>query len=203
MQSIILESKDIDSCKNDTNESMDIYRARREFFKKSIVTAGALTVGSSELFASRRGKKVLNLYSTHLGQTFRAEYFDGERYNITGLFQIDRAMMDFRAWQIARIDLKLIALLQNIQDYVGQHHKISILSGYRSPKTNLYLRRHSRGVAKHSYHMKAEAADIHIEGIRLYKLKDIARGLRMGGVGYYPRSNFIHVDVGPIRHWRG
>ncbi len=176
---------------------------RRDFLKKSILTVGALsTVGSSELFASRRGKKVLHLYNAHLGQYFRAEYFNGERYNITGLFKIDRAMMDFRAWQIARIDLKLIALLQNIQDYVGHHHKITILSGYRSPKTNLYLRRHSRGVAKHSYHMQAQAADIHIDGIRLHKLKDIAMGLRMGGVGYYPRSNFVHVDVGPVRHWR-
>ena len=191
MQNIITESSDIDSD-----------NSRRDFLRKSILAGGAVALGSSELFASKRGKKVLNLYSTHLGQHFRAEYFDGERYNITGLFQIDRAMMDFRAWQIARIDLKLVALLQNIQDYVGQKHKISILSGYRSPKTNNYLRRHSKGVAKHSYHMKAEAADIHIEGLRLHKLKDIARGLKMGGVGYYPRSNFVHVDVGPVRHWR-
>ena len=190
--------------KDNDNEPLynNIKNERREFLKKSILGSGIITLGSNELFASTKRKKVLHLYSTHLGQYFRAEYFDGERYNITGLFQIDRAMMDFRAWQIARIDLKLVALLQEIQDFVGEHRKISILSGYRSPKTNNYLRRHSKGVAKHSYHVKAQAADIHIEGLKLYKLRDIAMGIRMGGVGYYPRSNFVHVDVGPVRHWR-
>ena len=150
-------------------------------------------------------KKTLILHSTHLNRTFKANYFDGHRYNITGLFQIDKAMMDYRAWQIARIDLKLVELLHEINHYVRRKHgveRIDVLSGYRSPATNRYLRRHTAGVAKHSYHMKAQAVDIHIPGIRLRTLRHIARGIGMGGVGYYPRSNFVHVDVGPVRTWR-
>jgi len=196
LKKIILDSSEVD------DESIEY--SRRDFVKNAAIITSSLAVGSSELFASRRTKRreSLTLHSTHLNKTFHAEFFDGHRYNITGLFQIDKAMMDYRAWQIARIDLKLVSLLYQINRHVGLHHKINIVSGYRSPRTNMYLRRHSRGVAKHSYHMKAQAADIQIPGIRLHKLREIARGLGLGGVGYYPRSNFVHVDVGPVRHWR-
>lgn len=201
MKKIIVDS-------NEADES-SLNDKRRDFLKKSILVGAGLSLASSEAFASSwysRKRKSLILHSTHLNKTFKADYFDGHRYNITGLFQIDKAMMDYRAWQIARIDLKLVELLWEINSYVKKRYgveRIDILSGYRSPKTNAYLRRHSRGVAKHSYHMKAQAADIHIPGIRLRTLKHIARGIGMGGVGYYPNSNFVHVDVGPVRHWRG
>ena len=188
----------------DTNDLEDDYsnNSRRDFLKKSLLLGGGLALGSDELFARRSHKRALHLHSPHTGQSIYTTYFDGYRYNITSLFKIDRLMMDFRAWQIARMDLKLLNLLYNIQSYVGHHHKIDIISGYRSPSTNRYLRRHSRGVAKHSYHMKAMAADIHISGVRLHKLRDIAKGMGLGGVGYYPRSNFVHIDVGPVRYWR-
>lgn len=197
MKKIIVDSSESDE--------FSLSLERRDFLKKSILGTASLTLASNELFASSGKRKSLILHSTHLNKTFKADYFDGQRYNITGLFQIDKAMMDFRAWQIARIDLKLVELLWEINHYVKRRYgveKIDVLSGYRSPATNRYLRRHSRGVAKRSYHMKAQATDIHIPGIRLRTLRDIAMGIGMGGVGYYPRSNFVHIDVGPKRHWR-
>ena len=197
MSSIIVDSKDI--CDERVNDS------RRDFLKTGAIIAGGLAMGSEELFARthrRKRRESLTLHNIHLNKTFHAEFFDGERYNITGLFQIDKALMDYRAWQIARIDLRLVNLLYEINRFVGTKHKINVISGYRSPQTNLYLRRHSRGVAKKSYHMKAQAADIQIPGIRLSKLREIARSIGMGGVGYYPRSNFVHIDVGPVRSWR-
>ena len=197
MGKIIVDSKEIKNSNKD--------KGRRNFLKSSALVTSSLLVGGESLFAStyKRGKKeILKLHNIHLNKTFYAEFFDGYRYNITGLFQIDKALMDYRAWQIARIDLKLINLLYEINRFVGLNHKINIISGYRSPATNRYLRRHSKGVAKHSYHMKAMAADIHIPGIRLSKLRSIAMSIGAGGVGYYPRSNFIHVDVGPVRSWR-
>jgi len=200
VEKIIVDPKDLNSENSDTEDS-----TRRDFLKSSALVTGGLILGGESLFARtyKRGRKeVLTLHNIHLNKTFHAEFFDGYRYNITGLFQIDKALMDYRAWQIARIDLKLVKLLYEINRFVGLDHKINVISGYRSPATNRYLRRHSRGVAKHSYHMKAQAADIHIPGIRLSKLRAIARGIGMGGVGYYPRSNFIHVDVGPVRSWR-
>jgi len=180
---------------------------RRDFLRNSILATAGLSLGSTEVFAStKRGhKKSLILRSTHLNKTFKADYFDGHRYNITGLFQIDKAMMDYRAWQIARIDLKLVELMHEIHDFTKRRYgatRIDVLSGYRSPMTNRFLRRHSRGVAKHSYHMKAQAVDIHVPGVRLHKLRSLARSIGMGGVGYYPRSGFVHVDVGPVRSWR-
>jgi len=196
LDKIIVDSKDV------YDEQLD--DSRRSFLKNSALVAGGLTLGSESLFGRthKRRKAVLTLHNIHLNRTFHAEFFDGQHYNITGLFQVDKALMDYRAWQIARIDLKLVNLLYEINRFVGLDHKINIISGYRSPRTNLYLRRHSRGVAKKSYHMKAQAADIHIPGIRLSKLRSIARSIGAGGVGYYPRSNFIHVDVGPVRSWR-
>ncbi len=200
MKRIIIDSKEA------SLEEMSA--SRRDFLKKSVLATAGLSLASTDVFASNQGsgkKKTLILHSTHFNKTFRADYFDGHRYNITGLFQIDKALMDYRAWQIARIDLKLVELLHEINHYVRRRHgidKIDVLSGYRSPATNAYLRRHSYGVAKHSYHIKAQAVDIHIPGIRLNTLRHIARGIGMGGVGYYPSSNFVHVDVGPVRHWR-
>jgi len=197
LKKIMIESKDV--CGGELDNS------RRFFLKTGVFVTGGVVVGGDELFArtyQRKEKKALKLHNIHLNRTFYAEFFDGQRYNITGLFQIDKALMDYRAWQIARIDLRLINLLYRINKFVGLEHKINIISGYRSPSTNRYLRKHSRGVAKHSYHMKAQAADIQIPGIRLYKLREIARSIGAGGVGYYPRSNFVHVDVGPVRSWR-
>ena len=195
---IIVNSKDV----SDEPLEDDL---RRDFLKKGTLVASGLAFGSSELFGrtyKRKRKEVLTLHNVHMNKTFHAEFFDGQRYNITGLFQVDKALMDYRAWQIARIDLKLVELLYEINRFVGLHHKINVISGYRSPTTNRYLRRHSRGVAKKSYHMKAQAADIQIPGIRLSKLRSIAKSIGVGGVGYYPRSNFVHVDVGPVRSWR-
>jgi uncharacterized protein YcbK (DUF882 family) len=196
LKKIIVDSKDIDDEYDDS---------RRNFLKTGAIITSGIALSSSELFGRthrRKKREALTLHNIHLNRTFHAEFFDGYRYNITGLFQIDKALMDYRAWQIARIDLKLVNLLYEINRFVGLHHKINIISGYRSPQTNSYLRKHSRGVAKRSYHMKAQAADIQIPGIRLSKLRSIARSIGMGGVGYYPRSNFIHVDVGPVRSWR-
>jgi len=197
LKKIIVDSKDV------YDEQVD--GSRRNFIKNGALVAGGLAISGEELFARtqrRKRQEALLLHNVHLNKTFYANFFDGERYNITGLFQIDKALMDYRAWQIARIDLKLVNLLYEINRFVGTQHKINIISGYRSPATNRYLRRHSRGVAKHSYHMKAQAADIQIPGIRLSKLREIARSIGAGGVGYYPRSNFVHVDVGPVRSWR-
>jgi uncharacterized protein YcbK (DUF882 family) len=178
--------------------------SRRNFLKTAGVATAGLAISDLEILADNRyEKRVLNLHNIHFNKTYHANFANGNRYDISGLFAIDQALMDHRAWQIARIDLKLVNLLYQINRYVGLDHKINIISGYRSPKTNHNLRRYNKGVAKKSHHMKAEAADIQISGVRLSRLRGIAKGLAQGGVGYYPRSNFLHIDVGPVRNWRG
>jgi len=196
LQKIIIDSNDIYEGKEEEN-------SRRSFLQTAGLVTGGLALGELDMFASSRNKnKILTLHNIHFNKTYHANFSNGKNYNISGLFQIDKALMDHRAWQIARIDLKLINLLYKINCHVGSHHKINVISGYRSPLTNRKLRRRSHGVAKKSYHMKAQAVDIQIPGVRLSKLRSLARSLREGGVGYYPRNNFVHVDVGPVRSWR-
>jgi len=179
-----------------------ITESRRKFITSSAIIISSLAV-PSEVFAKTGKPQPLNLFNTHIQKSFHPHiYTSSGKYSIMGLFEFDKAMMDYRAYKIKRIDLKLVNLLYKIQKHIGFNRRINILSGYRSPSTNNYLRRHSYGVAKHSYHVKAEAVDIHIDGMRLSRARDMIRGINhSGGVGYYPNSGFIHTDVGPKRSW--
>ena len=176
--------------------------SRRKFIKTSALILSTMAV-PSEMLAKTKKIQPLNLYNTHIQKSFHPKiYTESGNYDIMGLFEFDKAMMDYRAYKIKRIDLKLVNLMYKIQKYIGFNRRINILSGYRTPATNAYLRKYTYGVAKHSYHIKAEAVDIHIDGMRLSRQKDIIRGINhSGGVGYYPNSGFIHTDVGPKRSW--
>jgi len=181
-------------------------QGRREFIKGiGAVTISSMILSNEALAKDIKNKKFhrLNLFNTHIQKSFHPKIFtDSGRYDILGLFELDKSMMDYHAYKIARVDLKLVNLLYEINSYIGFDRKINILSGYRSPQTNNWLRHHTHGVAKHSYHTKAMAVDIHIDGMRLSRAKDIIRGINHhGGVGYYPNSGFIHTDVGPKRSW--
>ncbi len=176
--------------------------SRRSFLKKSaIVTAGSI-ITQEELFASTNEKKVLKLYNVHLHKTFYAPFFEKNYYKLSGLFEVNKAFVDYHAKEMTRIDVKLINLLYEIKQHIGHDVQFNILSGYRTRKTNEMLRRRSEGVAKNSYHIKGMAVDINVPNVSLRKLRDIALGMQRGGVGYYPRHNFVHVDVGPVRSWR-
>ncbi len=180
--------------------------ARRSILKGLGAVAMSSIILSSDVQAkSTKSKKFhrLNLFSTHIQKSFHPKIFTNSgNYDVMGLFEVDKAMMDYHAYQITRIDLRLVNLLYHINSYIGFNRKINILSGYRSAQTNAYLRKHTYGVAKHSYHIKAMAVDVHIDGMRLSRAKDIIRGINhTGGVGYYPNSGFIHTDVGPKRNW--
>ena len=99
------------------------------------------------------------------------------------------------------IDPRLFDHLYRLQGLLGTNRPVQLISGYRSLATNDDLRHHSRGVAKHSYHTKGQAMDFHIEGVSLSNVRKAALSMRAGGVGYYPRSNFVHIDTGPVRNW--
>jgi uncharacterized protein YcbK (DUF882 family) len=176
--------------------------SRRGFLKKSALLASGAIITQQELFADGTDVKTLKLFNIHDKKNYEAEFYEKDCYKLRGLFEVNKAFMDYRAKEITRIDVALINLLYEINLHVGLDKEFTIISGYRSKKTNEYLRHRMRGVAKDSFHVQGKAADIYIPGVKLRKLKDIAVGLGMGGVGYYPRSNFVHVDVGPVRTWR-
>jgi uncharacterized protein YcbK (DUF882 family) len=117
--------------------------------------------------------------------------------------EIDFVLRDFRSGDVKPIDPQLLDLLYLVTRRLETSSPIHLISGYRSPATNAALHEHSSGVAVHSLHTKGMAADIRIPGRDLRQLRKIAMAAGAGGVGYYPRSDFVHLDVGHIRHWSG
>ena len=176
--------------------------SRRSFLKRSAIITGAAMMTQSEILAATGEKKILKLHNVHLNKTFYAPFFEKNYYKLSGLFEVNKAFIDYRAKEMTRIDVKLVNLLYEIKQHLGYDKQFNIVSGYRSPRTNAALSKRREGVAKNSYHIKGQAVDIYVPNVSLKKLKDVAIGLKQGGVGYYPRSNFLHVDVGPVRTWR-
>ena len=175
---------------------------RRDFLKKSIILGAGLTISPYELFAYRLPvDRSIKLYNTHTGEHLTATYWAKDHFVKSELKKINHLLRDYRTGDVQEMDVKLLDLLYSIQLIRDTKRPIQVYSGYRSPKTNESLRRHSEGVAKNSYHLKAQAIDINLPGTELKNLKKLATFLRRGGVGYYPKSGFMHIDTGPIRYW--
>jgi uncharacterized protein YcbK (DUF882 family) len=128
-------------------------------------------------------------------------YWAEGNYITPALKDIDHVLRDFRTGDVARIDPRLLDLLHLLRSRLESTEPFHVISGYRSPKTNGTLAQQSSGVAKKSLHMKGMAADVRLPGRVLSDLKGVAVSLKLGGVGYYPKSDFIHVDVGRVRYW--
>jgi uncharacterized protein YcbK (DUF882 family) len=139
----------------------------------------------------------------HTGEKLKLDYWHNGQYLPDALAAVDRVLRDFRTGQVHPISPGLLDLLATLRARLDTTRPISVISGYRSPATNALLRgehEHS-GVATKSLHMQGMAIDIRIAGLDLGSLRDAALGMRAGGVGYYPSSDFVHVDVGRVRRW--
>ena len=146
--------------------------------------------------------RCLSLYNTHTGETLRkVAYWEQGVYLKDALSVINVLLRDHRADSVKPIDPGAIDLLFALQDKFDCQCPIEIISVYRSPETNAKMSRKSRGNAKRSYHMQGKANVLRIHEVPLRKLRQAAFALVRGGVGYYPRSNFVHVDTGPVRRW--
>ncbi len=150
-----------------------------------------------DLAADRR----LSLYSLNFKQGLEVEYCASGVYVPEALSAIDRLLRDPLSGSVAAIDPKLLDLLYELHAKLGATGPFTVVCGYRSPKTNAALRANNPAVAERSLHMEGKAVDIRLPGVPLDKLYKAALELKAGGVGYYPRSGFIHVDVGPVRTW--
>jgi uncharacterized protein YcbK (DUF882 family) len=145
----------------------------------------------------------LRLYHLHTGEHIDVVYRVGDHYLPNAVAQLDHFLRDHRTGDVKDYNLKEFDLLHDLMVRLGDPDgTIDIVCGYRTPWSNNYLRGHGRGVALHSQHMQAKAIDIRIPGVPTAKVRDAALALHSGGVGYYPQSNFVHVDVGPVRHWQ-
>ncbi|WAS99690.1 YcbK family protein [Rouxiella chamberiensis] len=145
--------------------------------------------------------RVLVINNLHTGETLKTEFFDGKKYNRDELARLNHLFRDYRAEQVKNIDPQLFDHLYRLQIMLGTSKPVQLISGYRTLATNNSLRKHGSGVAKHSYHTLGQAMDFHIQGVDLANIRKAALKMRMGGVGYYPRSDFVHIDTGPARSW--
>ena len=148
------------------------------------------------------GGSRLRLYHTHTGERIDVIYRLGNEYLPQALSQLDRFLRDHRTGEVHHFDPRLFDVLADLTRAAGHPSaEIHVICGYRAPGSNEYLRTHTSGVAKQSLHMQAEAIDIRLPGIKTSVVRKTALALGRGGVGYYPNSDFIHVDVGRVRRW--
>ena len=144
----------------------------------------------------------LRLHHTHTGESIDIVYKRGETYLPEAVAQIEQCLRDHRTGDVHRFDARLFDLLADLTASVGRPDAfVEVICGYRAPWSNRFLRSKSKGVAGHSLHMQAQAIDIRVPGVKTSELRDAALALRRGGVGYYARSDFVHVDVGRVRRW--
>lgn len=175
--------------------------SRRAFLRAVAGTAIGLALMSPiDVLASLSRTKNLSFYHTHTGEEYELCMVNG-RCSPRNLKGVTTFLRDFRTGDIHPIDIRLFTILQKIQQISGSKGVFEVISGYRSPKTNAYLRARSKAVAMHSFHMKGRAIDIRLSDLRTHHLRDIALDLRAGGVGYYRDSDFVHLDTGPVRFW--
>jgi uncharacterized protein YcbK (DUF882 family) len=147
------------------------------------------------------GERKLSFHNLHTGENLATTYWADGRYIPSAAAEIDFILRDFRTGDVQSIDLRLLDLLHDLRRRMESDESFHVISGFRSPKTNNMLTRQSNGVAKKSLHMRGMAADVRLPGRSLADLQQAALSLELGGVGYYPKSNFIHVDVGRVRFW--
>ena len=145
--------------------------------------------------------RVLPLHNAHTGEKEDVTYWSDGHYIQSGLNQINWMLRDFRTGDIKAIDPRLLNILYLLNRNVNRDGTMLVLSGFRSKKTNDMLRKTTEGVARRSFHMAGRAVDIRMQGIHTADIQKAALRLGGGGVGYYPSSNFVHLDSGPVRTW--
>jgi uncharacterized protein YcbK (DUF882 family) len=172
-----------------------------------LITPGGADTQSSGLPSpqqpSRDGQDhSLRLFNTHTGERIDIVYRRGDQYILTALAKLDYFLRDHRTGNVRPLDPRLYDILSELTVTIGHPGgEIDIVCGYRTSATNESLRAHTTGVAKNSLHIRAEAIDLRMPGIDTLTLRMAALALRRGGVGYYPHSDFIHVDTGRVRQW--
>ena len=182
---------------------------RRSFLGLGAAAAATALVPARALAATRveaakAPERVLSFFNTHTGERLKTAYCCGGVYQPESLAEINHILRDFRVNETKSIDTNLLDLLHELGGTLHVDQPFHIISGYRSPHTNSMLRERggaTTGVATKSLHMVGKAIDIRIPGVKLDHLRGAARSLKLGGVGYYPSSNFVHVDVGRVRFW--
>jgi uncharacterized protein YcbK (DUF882 family) len=184
--------------------------SRRRMLQAGGALAGmsaARLLGATGLVGQARSQEAaarrIALSSLHTGERLEIEYIRDGNYVPEALAAIDVLLRDFRTGDRHAIDPKLMDYLADVAHLLGRDPDFSVISGYRSPQTNARLRERSTGVAQHSLHLEGRAIDVRLAGVDCADLAARALGLKRGGVGYYRASDFVHLDTGAFRTWKG
>ena len=149
------------------------------------------------------GPRFADIHNLHTGDKLKTVYFENGRYLPDAMGELMKALRDWRSGEEHLMDPRLFDVMHALRGKLDTPQPFQIISGYRSKATNDAMHERSSGVAKNSQHSEGKASDVRIEGVELGNIRKAALDLGAGGVGYYPVSNFVHVDVGPVRQWSG
>ena len=178
--------------------------SRRKLLKMGIMAAAPALLPTAAMAAYHvipKRSRALSFYNLHTGESLKATYFANGEYIPGALREINFILRDWRENEVKPIDPALLDLLAGIHHRLATSAPFQIISGYRTPKTNAMLHFRTEGVAVHSLHLDGKAIDICVEGRSLNNVRRAAMSMFGGGVGYYPRTGFVHVDTGRIRFW--
>jgi uncharacterized protein YcbK (DUF882 family) len=188
---------------NETAGGNPVPLTRRTFVKLGTMAAVAGLLPRPLLGWSKNlsEEKSLAFYNTHTGEKLRTIYWAEGHYVDDSLREINYILRDPRNNKVHGIDTRLLDLLFTIRQEIDTNQPFHVISGYRSADTNAFLRAHTTGVAENSLHLVGKAIDIRSPGRELRHLRKAAIALKGGGVGYYPKSDFVHIDIGRVRYW--
>ena len=178
--------------------------SRRAFLKIGLgVAAGSLLPMPALAAVLKRldPQRKLTFYNIHTNESLSVCYYDQGVYRPQSLTRIDHILRDYRTGDVVPIDPELLDVLFALKCRIRSTVPFTVISGYRSPATNAMLRRTTRGVARSSFHTKGRAIDIRLPGYNTRHLRDLCVKLQAGGVGYYPKHDFVHLDTGRVRTW--
>jgi len=174
----------------------------RRHFIGLVATAVVATAAPTIARSSEPSARVLRLYHLNTKERLDIEYRVGDVYQRGALRKLNYLLRDFRNGEMTAMDPQLFDLLYDIQNRLSRRDAVfEVIGGYRSPSTNAMMRKTSGGVARQSLHTTGQAIDIRMTDTATIAVRNAALALGRGGVGYYPRSDFVHVDTGPVRHW--
>jgi uncharacterized protein YcbK (DUF882 family) len=170
---------------------------------QAIASNGAAKAGATVISEAPAAMRSVAFDNLHTGESIEAVYWDGGAYIPDVLDAVNVHLRDYRTGDIHPIAPELLDLLDAVAARTETRGRFQVISGYRSPRTNAMLHERSAEVAKKSFHLQGMAIDVRLPDVELHHLHAAAQSLGRGGVGYYPESNFVHIDVGPVRTWSG
>ena len=170
-------------------------------FLRRASAAALLLLPMGAAWGRAQDRRSLSFVHTHTGEQLSSVYFQDGQYRASELERINHLLRDFRTGDVHPIDPAVLDILADLRALADRDQPYEVISGYRSPRTNAELHRRSSGVAEHSLHVQGRAIDVRLPGFPTSRLRELALDMRRGGVGFYPRSDFVHLDNGRVRYW--